>query len=98
MSSVTDVQWLRSWLKERLELKPNNSVSLTYFVASFFLYRSYLQATYAAGRCYLRRAEFDEILFDTFPELRWSSLRGQAIIDGARFYRDRIGGELFYGV
>jgi hypothetical protein len=86
------------WAASRMELKPRGSVSLTYYAAKYMVYRWYLSDAVAAGYSPVRVDRFDEILLDAFPSLRVSRVRGVEILDGARFYRDRVGGRLTYGV
>lgn len=86
------------WAAARAEEKPKGSVSLTYFASKYMVYRWYLSDAVVAGYTPLRTEQFDEILLDAFPGLRVSRLRGVEILDGARFYRDKVGGQLAYGV
>jgi hypothetical protein len=95
-NSVPEVEWLRSWLKERLELRPKGSDSLTYFASKFMVYRGYMDSPKPCRT--LAHPDFDEVLLDTFPELRLSVLKGTVIIDGARYYRDIVGGALAFGI
>jgi hypothetical protein len=79
-------------------MKPKGSVSLTYYAAKYMVYRWYLADAVADGRSPLRVEDFDEILLGAFPKLRVSRLRGVEILDGGRFHRDKVGGQLAYGV
>ncbi|NJM54519.1 MAG: hypothetical protein HC841_00105 [Verrucomicrobiae bacterium] len=79
-------------------MKPKGSQALTYYASKYMVYRWYLSDAVVAGFRPLRAEQFDEILLDAFPSLRVSKLRGVEILDGARFYRDKVGGQLAYGV
>lgn len=87
------------WLSEHCQEQPRDKeANLTWFVACHALYAPYLKATYLAKVDPVASLDLSKAVLRLFPRSRLQMLRKHQIYSGVRFFRDKLGGELFFGL
>lgn len=94
-----NTEFASEYLKSRLELQPGKfSDAITWFVSMAHLYKSYTKAAYAAAKAPIKYDDLKQLIQFCYPQARFQKLRGYEILSGVRFYEDKIGSLLRYGI
>lgn len=88
------------WCKEHIEPHPlpKENVNKTWFVSADHLYRAYCKAAYEARKDMLSFNDFYGALRILFLFIGTARQAGHPVYTNIRYYRDKVGGHLEFGI